>query len=448
MALEDRVAVAAPSCYITSMERLLATIGPQDAEQIITGQVAFGMEHADYLTMRAPKPTLMCVGTRDYFDIDGAWASFREAKLAFGRFGLGERVDLFESDEAHGFTRPRRQAAARWMRRWLLREDDAAVEADVPIATEAQLRVTPSGQVLRDYPGERSVFALNAERADDLGRTRPRARPAGVFRAEVRRRLVLPEHPPSVIVGGHGNKILGDGFTVDRWAVTTEPGVVVPVRLFRPDRGAEGKPMLVYVGADPSLSGPGGPVESAVKEGRAVATIDPRGMGETAPVATGPEAGAYFGVDERETSMALLLGRPLLGQRVFDVLQALRALEGDGGFHLIGIGLGGPIALNAAALDDRIKGVEARRSVVSWSAVARAPISRGQYSGVVPGVLESYDLPDLAALIAPRPLSILEPRTPDGSSETPVALEAAYAPATAAYRDHAVPDRLILRAAP
>ena len=54
MALDDRIAVAAPSCYITSLERLFATIGPQDAEQNITGQVAAGMDHADYVTMRAP----------------------------------------------------------------------------------------------------------------------------------------------------------------------------------------------------------------------------------------------------------------------------------------------------------------------------------------------------------------------------------------------------------
>ncbi len=54
MALDDRIGVAAPSCFITSLERLYATIGPQDAEQNITGQVAAGMEHADYAAMRAP----------------------------------------------------------------------------------------------------------------------------------------------------------------------------------------------------------------------------------------------------------------------------------------------------------------------------------------------------------------------------------------------------------
>ena len=33
MALDDRIAAAVPSCYITSLEQLFATIGPQDAEQ-------------------------------------------------------------------------------------------------------------------------------------------------------------------------------------------------------------------------------------------------------------------------------------------------------------------------------------------------------------------------------------------------------------------------------
>ena len=157
MALDDRIAVAAPSCYITSLERLFATIGPQDAEQNITGQVAAGMEHADYLTMRAPKPTLMSVGTRDFFDIQGSWDTFREVKLIYGRLGFGERVDLFESDEPHGFTRPRRIATARWMSRWLLKKDEAIDEPDVSIASDADLQCTQSGQVLRDFKDQVGV---------------------------------------------------------------------------------------------------------------------------------------------------------------------------------------------------------------------------------------------------------------------------------------------------
>ena len=42
MALDDRIHAAAPSCYITSLPRLLATIGPQDSEQHLFGQLAVG----------------------------------------------------------------------------------------------------------------------------------------------------------------------------------------------------------------------------------------------------------------------------------------------------------------------------------------------------------------------------------------------------------------------
>src|SRR5207249_10395498 len=153
MALDDRIVAAAPSCYITSLERLFATIGPQDAEQNITGQVAFGMEHADYLTMRAPRPTLVCVATRDYFDIDGAWTSFREAKKLYGLLGHGERVDIFESDSGHGFPRSQREGVLPWMRRWLQNKDDAPVETEASILPDADLRCTRTGQVLEACKG-------------------------------------------------------------------------------------------------------------------------------------------------------------------------------------------------------------------------------------------------------------------------------------------------------
>src|SRR5205814_4128830 len=110
MALDDRIACAAPSCYITSLERLFATICPQDAEQNIPGQVAFGMEHADYLLMRAPRPTQISATTRDFFDIQGSWTTFREAKQIYGLLGFGERVDLFEFNDRHAISRPMRQA--------------------------------------------------------------------------------------------------------------------------------------------------------------------------------------------------------------------------------------------------------------------------------------------------------------------------------------------------
>jgi len=73
MVLDDRIVSAAPGCYLTGFRRLLETIGPQDIEQNIPGQIAFGLDHADYVLLRAPQPTLIMAATRDYFDIQGAW---------------------------------------------------------------------------------------------------------------------------------------------------------------------------------------------------------------------------------------------------------------------------------------------------------------------------------------------------------------------------------------
>lgn len=102
MAVDARVACAAPSCWVTNFRRLLETIGPQDAEQNVHGQIGFGMDHSDFLILHAPKPTLLLAATQDFFDIEGTWESYREAERLYTRLGYGERVALVETDTKHG----------------------------------------------------------------------------------------------------------------------------------------------------------------------------------------------------------------------------------------------------------------------------------------------------------------------------------------------------------
>jgi cephalosporin-C deacetylase-like acetyl esterase len=441
MAFDDRIAVAAPACYITSLERLFATIGPQDAEQNLTGQVALGIEHADFVTMRLPKPTLLCVGTQDFFDIDGSWTAFREAKEIYGIVEHGERVDIFESNEPHGFTRPRRQAAMRWMRRWLLGKDDAPTESDFPIATDQELQATSTGQVLGEFQDEVSAFDLNARRARELAESR-RSMDLPTLRAEIKKRLALPAILPEGSVAGRDRRLSRDGYTIDRLALTTEPGMTIPVLLFRPETPQGDQPVVVYVGADRSLAAPGGPIETLVRSGRVVAFIEPRGMGETRPTTPGTSGYGHgpFGDDEREAFLGIHLARPLLGQRVFDVLQALNAIDPDGRFRLIGIGNGGPIVLHAAALRDDVTEVELNGSILSWADVAATPITQGQLASVVPCVLESYDLPDLAAALAPRPLTLRDPVDPAGQAVANAAASKVYGGVSKIYRECGAAD--------
>jgi cephalosporin-C deacetylase-like acetyl esterase/pimeloyl-ACP methyl ester carboxylesterase len=439
MALDDRIAVAAPSCFITSLERLFATIGPQDAEQNITGQVAAGMEHADYVTLRAPKPTLLTVGTRDFFDIQGSWDTFREVKLIYGRLGFGERVDLFESDEEHGFTRPRRVATARWMRRWLLQKDDAVDEPDFPVASDAELQCTQTGQVLTDFK-DGSVFDLNRRRAEELGPRREAASGHSskeAFRSDVSNRLglanwkVKPAAPHVQAVDSERKLEFELG-----------PGLVIPaIELHQGERSDRG-PTVVKVGVDWDRERAAGPASASGAGPRArVLLVDPRGMGKTTPRAEAGRPPSPFGRDWRDAYIALYIGRPLLGQRVADLLSMLEGLAAvstekeQRGFHLVGVGAAGPVVLHAALLDEHglIKRVTLERSLISWADVVERGISQDQMGNVVPGVLKAYDLPDLAARLAPVPLTIQAPVNAMGEPVSQPELERTYAQCARAY---------------
>ena|SRR5579871_1423711 len=364
MALDDRITVAAPSCYLTSLERLFATIGPQDAEQNITGQVAFGMDHADYITLHAPRPTLICAATHDFFDIQGTWTTFREAKRIYGLLGHSERMDLVEADSGHGFSRPHREAMVRWMRRWLLGKDDAPVESDFPIAADADLQCTRSGQVLEEFKGK-SVFTLNAEKAQELATQRntapsalaqpPDRAPTAELLKNVARLIAVP-----LPVSAAKRKDLGSlqraGYRIDKVMFTTEPGITVPGLLCvtRPESSKGGPRPLVLYFQDKGMAadaGPGGALEKLVQSGQRVLALDLRGFGETAPGTPAAGRPNYLGVDFKEAFLGLHLDRPLLGQRVQDILSIVETLAADTpeGFHVLAHGKTGPIALHAAA---------------------------------------------------------------------------------------------------
>lgn len=398
MALDDRIVAAAPSCYITSLERLFATIGPQDAEQNITGQVAFGLEHADYVTLRAPKPTLICVGTQDFFDIDGAWTTYREAKLVYGILGFGERVDLFEFNDPHGFSLPRRQAAMRWMRRWLLKQDDAPVETDFPIHTDQELQCTRTGQVLEDFKGV-SAFDLNRISAESLsGQRSPLSRSPVLMRGIVKKLIQLPMRVPLAKVQAQG-AIEREGYTIHKEIYETEAGIELPAHRWVPKNPGT-QPVILYLHGQGKRAdaAAGGEIEQLVKGGRTVLAVDLRGLGELSPLTKGwSEA---FGPDVREAFLGIHLNRPLLGQRVLDVLSIVELLaqKPDGTVEIMAQGITGPITQHAAAFDPRIKTITLQDSVPSWTSVATTPISRHQLSNVVPGALRTYDLPDLEKL--------------------------------------------------
>ena len=163
MALDDRIQAAAPGCFMATTRTKNEKPGPGDAEQNLFGQIRDGLDHPDFAIIRAPRPTLILAATRDFVPIDGTWENFRQAKRVYTKLGRPEAMELIEAPEKHGFSRPLRVGAVRFFTRWLLNRKSEVVEPDqLPVATDAELQVTPDGEVQR-LNGARSLLAINEE---------------------------------------------------------------------------------------------------------------------------------------------------------------------------------------------------------------------------------------------------------------------------------------------
>jgi dienelactone hydrolase len=440
MALDDRIVAAAPSCYLTSLERLFATIGPQDAEQNITGQVAFGMDHADYVLLHAPKPTLILASTRDFFDIQGTWATFREAKRVYTTLGVPEKLDIIEADAQHGYPKSHREAMARFMSRWLKGEDRAITEVNWPIEKDATLYCTRSGQVLDDLKGK-SVFDLNAALAAEYARKRASRPMKPEELRDAVQQFVLPDAVP-IFKTTEAGVIEKDRYTINK-RLFTGSGVPVPALVFEPKGEVSATPLVVYV-YDLGGAAVADSAGKLAEGGRRVMTADLRGYGETAPAVAKDRKGPTFGVEFKESFLGFHLNRPLLGQRAADLLGVVNAAPKEQGVELHGFGPAGPVALHAAVMNDRVKAVTLDAALVSWDNVLRTPISNNQLANVVPGVLKVYDLPDLAAALAPRPLTIRNPVDAAGKPLSKEAAEEAYKIVREAYKKANAEDKFKL----
>ena len=105
----------------------------------------------------------------------------------------------------------------------------------------------------------------------------------------------------------------------------------------------------------------------------------------------------------------LLMGKTIAGVRVFETLRTIDYLLSRGDVDeerigLMGISGGGLVGSFATAIDDRIK-VAVISGYVNTFKSSIMPI-RHCVDNYVPGILKHAELPDLVALIAPRPLLI------------------------------------------
>ena len=207
-------------------------------------------------------------------------------------------------------------------------------------------------------------------------------------------------------------------YTLKKIVYYSEPEIFVPGLLFLPKTKGP-HPAVVFVNEGGKAAH--GVVEDylrpLVEAGYVVFSIDPRGMGEThpkSPRASSPKDFKQFVHDDESGFYynALRVGKTPMGMRVTDVMRAVDYLasrgEVDSGrIAAVGHGLGGLIVLYAAAVDERIASVACTRSLVSYEAIVENELYTHRFTAFGPGFLQDFDLPHVAALVAPRSLLLL-----------------------------------------
>ncbi len=394
-ALDDRIQAAAPSCYITSWERLLDALGPQDGEQNFPYWLSNGLDFPDFLYAFAPKPFLVLSAIRDFFPIDGARSTFAEAHKLY------DNLSMFEADDGHGYTAPRRAAAYRFFGRWLKGGEDNEPETDLPVSTAEELFCSRTGQISTSLDGE-DVFSLNRRRVEGSKARRP------AFSRDMVQEVIHLQRPQGKVAVKRYGEVARPGYRIEKLMYETEPGILIPGLLFTPEGSPPKKPAILVAdgkGKTASLAR----IEEFVRHGSVALSIDARGLGEGRD-----ETREIFG-DFTHSMTALLAGKTMVGMRVADILRGIdllgeRADVDAQRISAFGKGLGAVPML----LDPRIGEVTLEEMLLSYQSMVDRRIHQQMFEHVVPGVLRYFDLPDLVKSIAPRPVHMVKPVNPLG----------------------------------
>ena len=212
-----------------------------------------------------------------------------------------------------------------------------------------------------------------------------------------------------------------------RFRFFSEENVSVPCHLLIPADAAEPLPVVLCIqghtkGMHVSMARVKYPGDAAtiryddhdfvlpvLQQGLCALTLEQRCMGERGGTPNGPAC-------QEPALRALLLGRTMIGERVWDIMRAIDVLQSTFAAQAdaqnivcLGNSGGGTTTVYAAALEPRIQ------IAVPSCAVSRYADSIGAMGhcacNYVPGIALDFDMGELCAMVAPRPLLVVSGRS-------------------------------------
>lgn len=400
-ALDPRITMAAPSCYICSYLANLENEIPADAEQNPPGILSGAFDEADLLLAFAPRPTLILSQIDDFFDERYARKAYEDVRRINEMLGAVGTVSFFAGPHGHGYHQENREAMYAFFMEHAGIGGDSA-EPELVEISDKDLWVTPMGDTAA--ADSKRVFNFIKETAASLVEKRPAVSPKDLVRLSreilsVPEAVDTPHYRNLTPYRGAGRHPLRQS----QYAVETEPGIQsiittygAPHPTMHPPKGM----ITVYVGhtdaeADivnlPDIGG-------MVDESRSVVTIDPRGLGTAmTDTCNSDNLFAPYGSDYLYASTGEMLGESYLGRRIFDVVRSIDFLVAKGAtdITLIGRGLGAVIAAFAALLRPAIHRVKLINYLPSFQLLTEDPLACWPLSSIPRGILTRFDLPDL-----------------------------------------------------
>ncbi len=436
-ALEDRLTIAVPSCFITTYRHNLYNELPADTEQIPPAILAAGYELYDHITASAPRPTLICAKEDDFFDVRGTREAYENLSYVYELLGAGEDIELLVGAGGHGFDRELREG----MYSFFCRHaglDPRSAEEECAIHSEEELACTDNRNVFR--AGSSSVFdfvKLSSRRTRPGGTENAAASGDGAESAKGQGDGFSPgtfadllKLNPDEIAGNEPPpyRVLRNRYGTSRFLVHTEPCAHAILAHNRKDARfsiPKGRCARIHL---PHVELPAAwDAEPLLRAGEAQTSsfvVSVRGSGESVyDTCGGEDYFALYDADYFYSAYGILLDKPLPGRRVFDLLSTVRLLESVGydSFELTGRGCGALLALYTAPFIRSLTSIRLENSIESMGEIVESETAFWPQSVIVPGMLEHFDLPEIVEYLRAKEIevAIADPWGTDPRSSSP-----------------------------
>ncbi|MBX2871311.1 MAG: acetylxylan esterase [Saprospiraceae bacterium] len=444
-AFDSRILAVAPENYITSFRRIWQSNGPQDAEQNFLAAMQRGLEHADLLAIRVPKPTLVLTTTRDIFSIQGARETRAEVEEIYRLYEAEDQLLWAEDDAGHQSTKNNREAMYGFFQRILQLPGDST-DHEVEVFTEEELRISRTGQV-RTAVESKAVFDVNKE--EFLAQEKD-TQHTEALRSAIQESLQLApsiSESQAVFTG----RILRDGYRIEKYFLEfSDEHYPIPFLHIRSASASTGL-IVLYLNSQGKSAAldPGGEIEQLLEAGFQVVAPDLLNVGELRSTFRGDSH--IEGVDYN-----LILGSSLVGTslpalqaedlvHLLDYLQDKRSKSSAKVIVMADRGLCTPL-LHVAAIRNDFSHVLLKEPLVSLQNLldTRRYLPELSYE-IVPNLLNNYDLSDLMSSTQASSLTVINPRSAAGILLTEAAAKQAYQRVRDVYGEAGSQRRFLLK---